>query len=127
MFRREYLEGCGIVDGDARWTTTSNMVRDAAENDYILAKDYAVHCGLATEHDFDDRFESRFWRTRDTRARQFVEDYRDKIKRVADQLECSVELRDHQVRGLVRMSGARAFVTKWLRRVFRATIPAPRT
>ena len=109
------------MDGDARWTTTSNMVRDAAENDYILAKDYAVHCGLATEHDFDDRFESRFWQIRDTQARQFVEDYWDKIKRVADQLDCSVELTDEQVRVLVRMSGAGAFVTKWLRHVFRAT------
>ena len=72
-FRRAYLEDRGIGDSDPRWTTTSNMVRDAAENDYILAKHYAVDCRLATERDFDDRFESQFWQTHDSRARQFVE------------------------------------------------------
>lgn len=120
-FRREYLEGCGIVDGDARWTTTSNMVRDAAENDYILAKDYAVHCGLATKHDFQRQFNAQFWVERDARARQFVKCWRDPIMRVADQLELHVELRDDQVRQIVRRTRPVAFLVKRLRNLIGAS------
>ena len=126
-FRRAHLEDNGIVDGDPHWTGTSNRVRDGAENDYILAKDYAIHCRLAIESDFVDRFESAFWQTHDNRARQFVNDHWDKIKRVSDRLECSVELRDDQVRRLIRMGSASAFVMTWFCRVLWAIIPARRT
>jgi hypothetical protein len=120
-FRRAHLEDNGIVDGDPQWTGTSNMVRDGAENDYILAKDYAIHCRLAIESDFVDRFESAFWVERDARARQFVKCWRDPIMRVADQLELNVELRDDQVRQIVRRTRPVVFLVKRLRNLIGAS------
>jgi hypothetical protein len=88
-----------------RWAETKFRGADdptGAANDYIRA----VNTGIATEADFSDErddpiWNGAFWKHRDGRAREFVEEHWPKIQAVAADLLRSGKIDGPRVAGLI--------------------------